>query len=542
MSAYILNPGYRVGKYEVLAHIATGGMGAVYKALDLELRRTVALKVLPTQLAHTRQILERFRREARHAARLNHRHIVTLYECGYDADQDLHYLALEFIDGIDLGAYIGRKGRLEPEEARRILVQAARALDHAYGEGVVHRDIKPSNFLLARTGDKLAVKMTDFGLALVVNDEDFKVTKDGATVGTIDYLSPEQARDSRSADIRSDIYSLGCTAYHMLAGKAPFAEGGLGERVLKHLQLAPPDVRQFNPAVSARFWTVLQTMLAKKPEDRYPTPAALLADLKRTPADADEAAAAPRHRTDHAPSAPLTLDRAAEPPIPSPRRTRLPPAPREPDTTPAPAPESSDDLAPLITAEQQRAAAEFHARAAQVLEEGGGEQYARELLANCLKLDPFTPAYRETLRKLNRRTPAGTFGRWLGTLNVLAIKAKMRTARASGDWRRVLEHGEEVLARQTEDVDTHRDMAEAAEKLGLPNLAMWLLEQARDLLPQNTDLMRAMARLFENRTEWKPAIALWERVLRNEPDDAEARRKINQLAVSDHLAKGLYRR
>jgi tetratricopeptide (TPR) repeat protein len=154
----------------------------------------------------------------------------------------------------------------------------------------------------------------------------------------------------------------------------------------------------------------------------------------------------------------------------------------------------------------------------------------------------FGPAYRETLRKLNRRAPAGALGRWFGTLNVLAIKAKMRAARASGDWRRVLENGEDVLARQAEDVDTHREMAEAAEQLGLPHLAMWLLEQARELLPHNTDLMRSMARLYENRRKWKPAIALWERVLRNEPDDIEARHKINELAVSDHLAKGKYRR
>src|SRR5947209_1644101 len=154
MSSSILKPGFRLGKYEVLAHIATGGMGAVYKARDLELRRTVALKVLPAHLADCGQVLERFRREARHSARLAHPNIVTLYECGYDPDEDLHYLALELIDGVDLGEYIERKGRLEPEEARRILFQAAKALDHAFGQGVIHRDIKPANFLLARVGDR----------------------------------------------------------------------------------------------------------------------------------------------------------------------------------------------------------------------------------------------------------------------------------------------------------------------------------------------------------------------------------------------------
>jgi serine/threonine protein kinase len=540
MSSGLLQPGRRLGKYEVLAHVATGGMGAVYKARDLELRRTVALKVLPSHLANTRQILERFRREARHAARLHHRHIVTLFECGYDAEQDLHYLAMEFVDGIDLGAYIERKGRLEPEEARRILIQAARALDHAFGEGVIHRDIKPSNFLLARRGTKLVVKMTDFGLAIVADDEEFKVTKDGATVGTIDYLSPEQARDSRAADIRSDIYSLGCTAYQMLAGKAPFAEGGLGERVLKHMELAPPDVRQFNPAVSAAFWAVLQKMLAKKREDRYTTPAQLLADLRRISAEAsaDEDASPLDAETEDTPGSPVdTTERS----FGAPDRTRRPTTP-PPEADAAPTPEAADNLRPYITAEQQRAAAEFHTRAVQVLDEGGGDEYARELLASCLKLDPFTPAHRDTLRRLNRRTPAGTLSRWFGSLNVLAIKTKLRAARAAGDWRRVLEYGEDILARQADDADSHRDMADAAERLGLPHLAMWLLEQARDVLPQNTDLMRAMARLFEKRKQWKPAIALWERVLRNDPNDAEARHKINELAVSDHLARNLHRR
>ena len=117
MAVTTIHPGAHIGKYEILAHVATGGMGAVFKALDLELRRTVALKVLPTSL-HQEAVLERFKREARYAARLSHPHIVTLFECGYDAELDLHYLVLEYIDSIDLGAYIERKGQLPPEKAR----------------------------------------------------------------------------------------------------------------------------------------------------------------------------------------------------------------------------------------------------------------------------------------------------------------------------------------------------------------------------------------------------------------------------------------
>ena len=292
MAMRTLEPGLRLGKYEIVAHIATGGMGAVYKAIDQELRRTVALKVLPSRSNPTRKNvtnLERFKREARHAARLSHPNIVTLYEYGYDEIEDVYFLAMEFIDGHDLAHVIARKGRLPPQDARHILKQAAQALEHAYSQGVIHRDIKPSNFLLTRVGSKTMVKLTDMGLAIVADDEEFRMTRARSEPsGTIDYMAPEQARDSRAADIRSDIYSLGCTAYHMLAGKAPFAEGGLGERVYKHQNVPPADVRAENPSVSAGFWGVLQKMLAKKPADRYATPSDLVADLKRISAEAND--------------------------------------------------------------------------------------------------------------------------------------------------------------------------------------------------------------------------------------------------------------
>jgi serine/threonine-protein kinase len=273
----------RLGRYEIIQHIATGGMGAVYKARDLELGRKVALKVLSPELAAQREALERFRREARSAARLRHENIVTLYEFG--EDKGTYFLALEFVDGIDLHDYITRKGQLPPDEARAILAQAACALDHAHKQGVVHRDIKPSNFLIAHEGDRLVVKLTDLGLARLAREDESRVTRTGSTVGTVDYISPEQARDSASADVRSDIYSLGCTLFHMLAGQAPFPDGSLTERVLKHLEAKPPDVREFNPKVSVGLAALLQKMLAKKPEDRYQTPAELLRDLTRPDLD-----------------------------------------------------------------------------------------------------------------------------------------------------------------------------------------------------------------------------------------------------------------
>src|SRR5207302_4255920 len=135
------------------------------------------------------------------------------------------------------------------EEARRLLIQACKALEHAASLGIVHRDIKPANFLLANDEGRCRVKLTDMGLSRMENEEDFRVTRDGTTVGTVDYMAPEQARDSSAADVRSDIYSLGCTLYQMLTGQPPFAEGGLGERVYKHLAVDPLDVRLFNPDV-----------------------------------------------------------------------------------------------------------------------------------------------------------------------------------------------------------------------------------------------------------------------------------------------------
>jgi serine/threonine protein kinase len=268
----------RIGKYEVVAHIATGGMGAVYKARDTEIGRVVALKVLSPEMAAKPSSIERFRREARHAAKLRHENIVTLYEFG-EANRTC-FLVMEFIDGIDLFEYVSRHGALDPREALEIITQACRALDHAYRQGVVHRDVKPSNFLLTRDGERTIVKLTDLGLARQADNEEFRVTRAGTTVGTLDYMSPEQARDSGLADIRSDLYSLGSTWYHLLAGHAPFPKGGLGERLHRILHELPADVRQFNPRVNEAMAAVVHRLLAKRPSQRYQTPAELLRDLE----------------------------------------------------------------------------------------------------------------------------------------------------------------------------------------------------------------------------------------------------------------------
>jgi serine/threonine-protein kinase len=252
-------------------------MGAVYRARDTESGREVALKVLSPEMAAKPAMLERFRREARSAAKLRHENIVTVYEFGEAGGTC--YLAMEFIDGIDLYEYSERKGPLNPEEARVIIVQACRALAHAHEQDIVHRDVKPSNFLISRQGGQPVVKMTDLGLARETASDEFRVTRAGTTVGTLDYMAPEQARDSNAADVRSDLYSLGSTWYHLLAGRAPFPHGGLAERLYKILNEPPPDVRKLNPRVSAATVSVLERLLEKDPNRRYQTPAELLDDL-----------------------------------------------------------------------------------------------------------------------------------------------------------------------------------------------------------------------------------------------------------------------
>jgi hypothetical protein len=502
-------PGARVGKYEVVAHIATGGMGVVYEARDTDLGRTVALKILAPELTAHDAALERFRREARHAARLNHPNIVTLYEWGQI--DDVYYIALEFVPGIDLSQYIAEKERLDPEEARQIAVQAARALDHAFRQGVVHRDIKPSNFLLTRQDGKRIVKLTDFGLARAVREDEYRVTRDGSTVGTVDYLSPEQARDSATADVRSDIYSLGCTLYHMLAGKPPFSEGGLGERVLKHLQTDPADVRRVSPAVPAGLWLVLKRMLAKNPAERPQSPAELVQALEQpaAPAAAAAAAAAPAARRPRAEAA------VAE--------TRVMPAQPE-----------------LSSAEHRLAAAGQFERAREVLTSGNAE-YARHLLLSCCKLDPSNLLYRRTLRKCTEQAKQrGLLKRWLAGFSVLGARARLKVAKQSRDHLKVLENGEEVLGVQPENLAVQMDMAAAADALGLQTVALWMTERARAQHPRNPAVLRALAKRYEKQGQFGRALAAWDLLRRVVPGDPEAQRRMNDLAAKDTIERGNY--
>jgi eukaryotic-like serine/threonine-protein kinase len=267
----------RIGKYDVLRHVASGGMGAVYQAFDIEAQRQVALKVLAPDMAANPKMCERFRREANAVAKLRHDNIVALYEFGEAAET--YFLALEFVDGIDLLEHIRRHGKMRSELVRELLKQAVKALAHAHSQGLVHRDIKPSNFLLAEKDSQPILKLTDLGLAWDPREGEIRPARDGITLGTVDYISPEQAQDSARADVRSDIYSLGCTFYHLLTGQAPFHEGSPIERLTRHLSTLAPDIRTLAPDVPDDLVHIIQRAMRKKPEDRYQTPLDLLRDL-----------------------------------------------------------------------------------------------------------------------------------------------------------------------------------------------------------------------------------------------------------------------
>ena len=254
--------------FELLEPIGVGGMAAVIRAHDKQLDRAVALKILPPAMSTDVESLRRFQNEARAAARLDHENIARVFFCG--EDQGLHFIAFEFVEGENLRVILDRRGRLPVAEAIKYMLQVAAGLAHASSRGVVHRDIKPSNIVITPTG---RAKLVDMGLARSMGPNlDGSLTQSGVTLGTFDYISPEQALEPRDADVRSDIYSLGCTFYHMLTGQAPVPEGTAAKKLHYHQHVPPIDPRQLNPAVNDDVAAVLGRMMAKDPKNRYQRP------------------------------------------------------------------------------------------------------------------------------------------------------------------------------------------------------------------------------------------------------------------------------
>jgi serine/threonine protein kinase len=265
------------GKYRLLECLGSGGMGSVYLCEHVVMRRRVAIKVLPASHAQDPSLLERFYREARAAAHLHHPHIVAAHDI--DHDGKLHFLVMEYVDGSSLEQVVRRSGALDPLRAAHHIRQAALGLQHAHEHGLVHRDIKPANLIVDRGG---TVKILDMGLARFFNDDTDKITQkydSRHVLGTADFLAPEQALDSHNVDIRADIYSLGMTCYFLLTGAYPFQEGSVAQKLMWHQLRQPRPIREVRPEVPEGLAAVVNRMAAKKAEQRYPTPAAVVEAL-----------------------------------------------------------------------------------------------------------------------------------------------------------------------------------------------------------------------------------------------------------------------
>ncbi|MFP6703749.1 MAG: protein kinase, partial [Planctomycetaceae bacterium] len=301
------------GRFRILKLLGQGGMGLVYLADDPKKDRQVALKVLAQEKADNQTLLKRFRSEALATRELKHPNIVGVYEAGSIDGQ--FYIALEFVEGTDVARLIQSRGRLPVRRSLDVTRQVATALSVAHQRNIVHRDIKPSNLLIRRDG---VVKLTDTGLARSLDDSgEAGITRAGTTVGTVDYISPEQARDSKAADTRSDIYSLGCTWYHMLTGQAPFPDGNLIQKLRHHATTTAPDPRIINDTTPEDVVVVLQRMLLKDPDARFQDPDQLIAALDAIDLDrrelTDNVLAALAEDDSEPASAPPTRPRRARP-------------------------------------------------------------------------------------------------------------------------------------------------------------------------------------------------------------------------------------
>ncbi|MEZ5980528.1 MAG: serine/threonine-protein kinase [Planctomycetota bacterium] len=276
---YVTAP--RVPGYRIEGVIGRGATGTVYRAVQLAVEREVALKVLHPELARKPRVVQRLQREARTMARLAHPHVVGAIDMG-EVD-GRWWFAMELVDGPSLSQTIRTSGPLGERDALRLFAPLCEALEHLWEHGVVHRDIKPANILLERTGrgdaSHMRARLADLGLAVAEHDPN--LTRQGGTLGTPHYISPEQAKDPRGVDVRSDLWALGATLFHAVCGRPPFTGDSAAEVLSAVLSQPIPDPRRLNPRVSPGLALVLRKCLVRDPDRRYQTPAELLADLER---------------------------------------------------------------------------------------------------------------------------------------------------------------------------------------------------------------------------------------------------------------------
>ena len=264
------------GRYRIEAVVGTGGMAVVYRALDTQLNNVVAIKVLRPEYETDMEFVRRFSREAEAAAKMSHENIVNLLDVGIEGE--MRYIVMEYVDGLTLKEMIREEGRIHPDVALRMTLRILAAVDHAHRNGIVHRDIKPQNILVDRKG---RVRVADFGIARLKASQTTQIDQNGAAMGSVHYLSPEQAR-GEVADEQSDLYSVGIVLYEMLTGNVPFDGDTTISVALKHVSEAPASMRTHNSAVSKALDEVAMRALCKDKERRYQSAAEMAADLRKT--------------------------------------------------------------------------------------------------------------------------------------------------------------------------------------------------------------------------------------------------------------------
>ncbi|NOZ22070.1 MAG: serine/threonine protein kinase [Planctomycetes bacterium] len=265
----------KINGYEIIRRVGRGGMGAVFMAKQVNMNRTVALKVLSQAAMSNTKFVERFQREAQIVASLRDKNIVAAFD--YGESNGWHYMAMEFVEGLTVKKLVNRTGPLPEEQAVRIALDVASALKHAHAQNIIHRDVKPGNIMLDPDG---VAKLCDLGMAKLSEGEDGSITRIGTTIGTPYYMSPEQARGETELDGRTDIYSLGTTLFYMLTGDVPFKDPSSAVVMAKHITADPPWLADVNSSLSDDISRVVAKMLAKNKQDRYANADELMHDLE----------------------------------------------------------------------------------------------------------------------------------------------------------------------------------------------------------------------------------------------------------------------